>query len=316
MRSILFFVSVSIAGVSCARAEPMQAGALRAVQVIDLSQVSKPSLDDREAGGMPEASALAAVRSPSFLVHDLGRQWVTFQMGQSLNSASYADSEAQGQEPLSHGSNAGESAGAPLVVAGVTIPQWMRGQHWRASAPMRFVPGCVPAQYRPAGFLSAETEDRRQGHYAIMTAIACEYGIPVGLFDAMIIRESRYRSGVYSPKNAYGLTQLMPGTAAGLGVNRYDVEDNLRGGARYLREQLERFGQVHLALAAYNAGPGRVRNGQIPRISETQGYVEEILLNWSRLSGGYRHAVTAGSFPANRPSRATGALKRASVSTF
>ena len=100
----------------------------------------------------------------------------------------------------------------------------------------------------------------------------------------MIIRESGYKAGIYSPKNAFGLTQLMPGTAADLGVNRYDVEQNLRGGARYLRQQLDRFGQVHLALAAYNAGPSRVRDGMLPRIAETQAYVDNVLLNWRRLA--------------------------------
>ena len=84
-------------------------------------------------------------------------------------------------------------------------------------------------------------------------------------------------------KQAYGLTQLMPATALGLGVNRYDVEGNLRGGATYLRQQLDRFGHYHLALAAYNAGPGRVKNGRIPRISETQNYVSNILSNWTML---------------------------------
>src|SRR3546814_6079813 len=85
-----------------------------------------------------------------------------------------------------------------------------------------------------------------------------------------------------SPKNAFGLTQLMPGTAASLGVNRYSVEDNLRGGARYLRQQLDRFGHYHLALAAYNAGPGRVRGGLVPRIAETQAYVDNVIMNWAR----------------------------------
>jgi soluble lytic murein transglycosylase-like protein len=131
-----------------------------------------------------------------------------------------------------------------------------------------------------------------------MANIACQYGIPVGLFDAMIIRESRYNAAIFSPKNAFGLTQLMPGTAAGLGVNRYDVEQNLRGGARYLREQLDRFGHYHLALAAYNAGPGRVRNGSVPRIAETQAYVSSILLNWSKLSGSPSTLSSeAGRFP-------------------
>ncbi len=76
----------------------------------------------------------------------------------------------------------------------------------------------------------------------------------------------------------------MPATAPGLGVNRYDPVDNMRGGARYLRSQLDRFGQVHLALATYNAGPGRVRNGSVRAIAETQAYVRNIVANWSRLS--------------------------------
>ena len=154
-----------------------------------------------------------------------------------------------------------------------------------AAAASRYSSGCRSNAYRPAGFLSAAAESRRFGYYGLMSGIACEYGIPTGLFDAMIIRESGYQASIYSPKNAFGLTQLMPGTAEGLGVNRYDIEQNLRGGARYLRQQLDRFGQVHLALAAYNAGPGRVRNGVLPRIAETQAYVDNVLLNWQRLAG-------------------------------
>ncbi|HEX7855100.1 MAG TPA: lytic transglycosylase domain-containing protein [Sphingobium sp.] len=161
----------------------------------------------------------------------------------------------------------------------------MRGGLAFSTAAAGFVPGCAASDYRPSGFLDPETEARRIGHYAMMRRIACEYGIPVGLFDAMIIRESGYKADVFSSQNAFGLTQLMPNTAAGLGVNRYDIEQNLRGGARYLRRQLDSFGQVHLALAAYNAGPGRVRNGMIPRITETQAYVGNVLMNWRRLAG-------------------------------
>lgn len=74
-----------------------------------------------------------------------------------------------------------------------------------------------------------------------------------------------------------GLTQLMPGTAADLGVNRYDIMDNLRGGARYVTTQLNTFGNIPHALAAYNAGPGRVREyGGVPPFPETQGYVRNI----------------------------------------
>src|SRR3546814_710119 len=75
--------------------------------------------------------------------------------------------------------------------------------------------------------------------------------------DAMLIQESRYNPMALSPKGAFGLGQLMPGTAKQLGVDRYSLHGNLRGAARYLSWQLREFGRVDLALAAYNAGPGR-----------------------------------------------------------
>ncbi|RZL20832.1 MAG: lytic transglycosylase domain-containing protein [Sphingomonas sp.] len=143
----------------------------------------------------------------------------------------------------------------------------------------------------------------------MMSAVACEHGIPTGLFDAMIIRESGYNPIATSTANAYGLAQLMPGTAVGLGVDRYDPLQNMRGGARYLRQQLDRFGQVHLALAAYNAGPGRVHGGMVPRITETQAYVSAIIANWSRLTS-----------PARSPSpiynRSAGYTKVAAMQRF
>ena len=76
--------------------------------------------------------------------------------------------------------------------------------------------------------------------------------------DALVIQESRYNPTAISPKGAFGLGQLMPGTARQLGVDRYSLDGNLRGAARYLSWQLREFGRVDLALAAYNAGPGRV----------------------------------------------------------
>jgi hypothetical protein len=97
------------------------------------------------------------------------------------------------------------------------------------------------------------------------------------LFQALIKQESRFNVAAQSPVGAYGLTQLMPGTASDLGVDRYDVKDNLRGGARYITTQLNRFGNIPHALAAYNAGPGRViEYGGVPPFAETQGYVRNI----------------------------------------
>lgn len=87
-----------------------------------------------------------------------------------------------------------------------------------------------------------------------------------------------------SRAGAAGLGQLMPGTARELGVlNRFDPEASVWGAARYLRQQLDRFGLVHLAVAAYNAGPRAVeRAGGIPINGETPAYVRNVLGYWGK----------------------------------
>ena len=112
----------------------------------------------------------------------------------------------------------------------------------------------------------------------IATQIAQQEGVPVDLFLRMIGQESAWQPGAVSPKGASGLAQLMPGTARELGVDPSDPVQNMTGGARYLRQQLDAFGRPDLALAAYNAGPGAVRkHGGIPPFKETQNYVRKIL---------------------------------------
>ncbi|WP_082385239.1 MULTISPECIES: lytic transglycosylase domain-containing protein [unclassified Citromicrobium] len=108
------------------------------------------------------------------------------------------------------------------------------------------------------------------------------YRLPPGLMQALVWAESRFNPMAISPAGAAGLAQLMPATARELGVlNRHDPAQNIDGGARYLRQMLDRFGDVHLALAAYNAGPGAVsRAGGIPRNRETPAYVRSVLQRW------------------------------------
>ena len=103
---------------------------------------------------------------------------------------------------------------------------------------------------------------------------ARRYAVPEDLFLRLVQQESGWNSGALSPKGAIGLAQLMPETAARLGVDATDPDENLDGGARYLRQQYDTFGTWQLALAAYNAGPGAVQQySGIPPYAETQNYV-------------------------------------------
>jgi hypothetical protein len=108
---------------------------------------------------------------------------------------------------------------------------------------------------------------------------ARDFGVNEDIFLRLVQKESGWNPQAKSGAGAMGLVQLMPGTAQGLGVsNPYDPVQSLTGGARYLSQQLKRFGSYDKALAAYNAGPGNVeRYGGIPPFKETQNYVKTIL---------------------------------------
>jgi len=110
---------------------------------------------------------------------------------------------------------------------------------------------------------------------AAIARAAAAAGLDASLVKAVVAAESGFNPLAVSPKGAQGLMQLMPTTAAALGVrDSFDPEANLLAGARYLRQQLDRFGSIPLALAAYNAGPANVaRYGGVPPFAETQRYV-------------------------------------------
>jgi soluble lytic murein transglycosylase-like protein len=112
------------------------------------------------------------------------------------------------------------------------------------------------------------------------------YRLPPRLLQALAWQESRFNPMAISSAGAAGLAQLMPGTARELGVtNRHDPAQSIDGGARYLKQMLDRFGAIHLALAAYNAGPGAVaRASGIPKNRETPDYVTSIIARWMAYS--------------------------------
>jgi hypothetical protein len=107
---------------------------------------------------------------------------------------------------------------------------------------------------------------------------ALKYGLDPNLFVRQIQAESSFNPNAVSSAGAIGLGQIMPATAKELGINPEDPDQNLEGAARYMRQQLDTFGDYSLALAAYNAGAGNVKKaGGIPNFTETQNYVSKIM---------------------------------------
>lgn len=259
MRSLKMAAKMFVLLAHAAQAQTFETGEGQSAQVMVFTPMGELPGAAADQGSGP--GVLAGLQ-PAFAIHDVGRRPAALETADSLHT--------QGED--------GMQTSRPKPV--LNIPRWLTAYPPTGAQDQ---PDCVGNMYRPAGFLHFAVEQRRSLHYPVMRRIACDHGLPVALFDAMIIRESQYRPDAVSPKNAFGLAQLMPATARALGVDRYRVEGNLRGGARYLRQQIDRFGQYHLALAAYNAGPGRVRGGRIPAIAETRAYVDNVLLNWSRL---------------------------------
>lgn len=130
---------------------------------------------------------------------------------------------------------------------------------------------------------------------------AARQGLPREFVESVAETESALRPEAVSPKGARGVMQLMPATAAALGVNPAEPAENIDGGAKLLRDLLLRYqdhpDQVRLALAAYNAGPGAVaRYSGVPPYRETNAYVERVLSRYraKQAANGAKRAVSAG----------------------
>jgi len=136
---------------------------------------------------------------------------------------------------------------------------------------------------RPSIAMPSQKKSDSHEHHKIEKSIqkaASKYNLSPGLIKGVIRAESNFQADAVSPAGAQGLMQLMPATAEELGVTKpFDIDQNIDGGSRYLRKMLDSFGgDVKLALAAYNAGPGTVRKyaGNVP-YQETLQYVNRVL---------------------------------------
>lgn len=143
-------------------------------------------------------------------------------------------------------------------------------------------------------------------HVPTIERVACSEGVDPRLMKSLIAYESRYKSSAVSSVQATGLTQVMPATARGeFGLSRnhlYHPETSVRAGARYLTKMYRQFGRLDLALAAYNAGPGRVKGAgnRVPAIRETQDYVRNITS---------LYAVFKEKYPGNQCSNGQGQIE-------
>jgi soluble lytic murein transglycosylase-like protein len=192
-------------------------------------------------------------------------------------------------------------AGAPVGTSTTTNTTGTTGTSGTFAAQLASVTGAqTPAATTDAtsgtaatGTTGAAGTGAATPYAAEIDAAAAKYNVDPALLRGLIRQESNFNANATSPAGARGLTQLMPGTAASLGVDPSVPAQAIEGGAKYLRQQLDRFGNDPAkALAAYNAGPGAVaRYGGVPPYAETQNYVRKVL----GYAAEYRQAAPASA---------------------
>ncbi len=168
----------------------------------------------------------------------------------------------------------GSSTGGSVFSQQISVLDSRAAQQYANSVRLQPNPVRVPGEVG----LPSYTGSYRGVYLGLAQEAARKHGIPENIFLRLVQQESGWNPRAKSPAGALGLAQLMPATARELGVNPLDPRQNLEGGARYLRQQYDRFRSWRLALAAYNAGPGAVeKHAGVPPFRETRNYVQIIL---------------------------------------
>lgn len=164
------------------------------------------------------------------------------------------------------------------MISSGTIQSQLQAERAAAQSRAKTAAGRTAGSFRNT-FMTQATVNAPQSMDAIFEEAASVYNIPVNLLKSVAKAESGFNPNAVSPAGAVGVMQLMPATAKSLGVkNSYDARSNIMGGAKYLKENLDRYnGNISYALAAYNAGPNNVdKYGGVPPFKETQNYVRKI----------------------------------------
>lgn len=165
------------------------------------------------------------------------------------------------------------------TTVGTNSPSRFRGKTNYREIDLNLTRISVPKDYANRDIARYSTKD----YDSLVAIYARKYSLDKHLVNAVIKAESNFNPRAKSPKGAGGLMQLMPGTAKDMGVtNVYDPAQNIAGGTQYLAKMMEIFkGDIALALAGYNAGPGAVKkHGGIPPYSETKEYISRVKRNW------------------------------------
>jgi len=246
-----------------------------------------------QAGYGADPRALMAQGKAAYHAGDLGRAWATFQQAAALTPPSATPALWLGAVAVARGDRSAAEAWfrealgrhPSLPEAGCAV-EWLRLLGIMVSRPRWHLSS--PEEY--AAFVQAVnpalTRGQTQQLGAAVLSAAAREGIDPRLLAAVVFIESRFHHAAVSSAGAQGLGQLMPETAAGLGVDPRDPLQNLRGAARLLRLHLSAFSTPALALAAYNAGSDAVRRWSgIPPYAETRWYVWAVLWVYDGLRG-------------------------------